>query len=98
MSYVRVWVIESPIPWSQGMKLFKKEMEPALKAQQKAGLLKSYKVVQTGPNSGLNILEYENKAKMNKVIKATLANKNNVADQMNSPQMWVYTGEVKASG
>ena len=98
MSYVRVWVIESPIPWSQGMKLFKKEMEPALKAQQKAGLLKSYKVVQTGPNSGLNILEYENKAKMNKVIKATLATKNNVADQMNSPQMWVYTGEVKASG
>ena len=98
MSYVRVWVIESPIPWSQGMKLFKKEMEPMLKAQKKAGLLKSYKVVQTGPNSGLNILEYENKAKMNKVIKATLATKNNVADQMNSPQMWVYTGEVKASG
>ena len=98
MSYVRVWVIESPIPWSQGMKLFKKEMEPALKAQQKAGLLKSYKVVQTGPNSGLNILEYENKAKMNKVIKATLATKNNVADQMTGPQMWVYTGEVKASG
>ena len=98
MSYVRVWVIESPIPWSQGMKLFKKEMEPALQAQKKAGLLKSYKVVQTGPNSGLNILEYENKAKMNKVIKATLATKNNVADQMNGPQMWVYTGEVKASG
>ena len=98
MSYVRVWVIESPIPWSQGMKLFKKDMEPALKAQKKAGLLKSYKVVQTGPNSGLNILEYENKAKMNKVIKATLATKDNVADQMNSPQMWVYTGQVKASG
>ena len=37
MSYVRVWVIESPIPWSQGMKLFKKEMEPALKAQKKKG-------------------------------------------------------------
>ena len=98
MSYVREWVIESPIPWSQGMKLFKKEMEPALKAQKKAGLLKSYKVVQTGPNSGLNILEYENKAKMNKVIKATLATRDNVADQMNSPQMWVYTGQVKASG
>ena len=95
---MRVWVVESPIPWSQGMKLFKKEMEPALKAQQKAGLLKSYKVVQTGPNSGLNILEYENKAKMNKVIKATLATRDNVADQMNSPQMWVYTGQVKASG
>ena len=98
MSYVRVWVIESPIPWSQGMKLFKKEMEPALKAQKKAGLLKSYKVVQTGPNSGLNILEYENKAKMNKVIKATIATRDNVANQMNSPQMWVYTGQVKASG
>ena len=98
MSYVRVWVVESPIPWSQGMKLFKKEMEPALKAQKKAGLLKSYKVVQTGPNSGLNILEYENKAKMNKVIMATLATRDNLADQMNSPQMWVYTGQVKASG
>ena len=98
MSYMRVWVIESPIPWSQGMKLFKKEMEPALKAQQKAGLLKSYKVVQTGPNSGLNILEYETKAKMNKVIKATLATRESVTDQMAGPQMWVYTGQVKASG
>ncbi|MFP6695316.1 MAG: hypothetical protein VCF08_00125 [Alphaproteobacteria bacterium] len=97
-SRIRVWVVESPVPWSEGMKLFKKEMEPALKTQKKAGLLKSYKVVQTGPNSGWNILEYETKAKMNKVIKATLATRESVGDQMGGPQMWVYTGQVKTSG
>ena len=97
MSYVRVWVVESSIPFSEGMKLFKKNMEPALKAQKKAGLLKSYKVVQTGPNSGLNILEYETKAKMNKVIKATLATRQDIGDRAGM-QMWVYTGQLKASG
>ena len=35
MSYLRVWVVESSIPWSEGMKLFKKEMKPALKAQER---------------------------------------------------------------
>ena len=97
MSYVRVWVIESPIPWSQGMKLFKKEMEPALKAQQKAGLLESYKVVQTGPKSSVSIMEYETKAKMNKVIKATLATRQDIGEAAGM-QMWVHTGQVKASG
>ena len=97
MSYVRVWVTEGSIPFSERMKLFKKNMEPALKAQKKAGLLKSYKVVQTGPNSGLNILEYENKAKMNKVIKATLATRQDIGEAAGM-QMWVHTGQVKASG
>ena len=97
MSYVRGWVVESSIPWSEGMKLFKKEMEPALKAQKKAGLLKSYKVIQTGTHTGVNILEYETKAKMNKVIKATLATRQDIGDAAGM-QMWVYTGQVKASG
>ena len=97
MSYTRVWVTEGSIPFSERMKLFKKNMEPALKAQKKAGLLKSYKVVQTGTHTGVNIMEYETKAKMNKVIKATLAARGDVAAAAGM-QLWVYTGQVKASG
>ena len=97
MSYVRVWTVESSIPFSEVMKLFKKNMEPALKAQQTAGLLKSYKVVQTGPKSSVSIMEYETKAKMNKAIKATLATRQDLGEAAGM-QMWVHTGQVKASG
>ena len=97
MSYVRVWVVESSVTWSEGMKLFRKQMEPGLKALKKAGLLSSYKVVQTGAHTGVNILEYETKAKMNKVIKATLATRQDIGDTAGM-QMWVYTGQLKASG
>ena len=97
MSYVRVWVVESPISWSEVMKLFRKQAEPGLKALKKADLLSSYKVVQTGPHTGLNILEFDSKAKMNKVVKAMNATRGDVADE-GGLQMWVYTGQVKASG
>ena len=97
MSYVRVWVVESSLSWSESMKLFRKQAEPGLKALKKAGFLNSYKVVQTGPHTGLNILEFDNKAKMNKVIKAINAARGDVVDTAGM-QMWVYTGQVKASG
>ena len=97
MSYVRVWVVESSVTWSEGMKFFRKQMEPGLKALKKAGLLSSYKVVQTGDHTGLNILEFDNKAKMNKVIKALNAARGDIGDAAGM-QMWVYTGQVKASG
>ena len=97
MSYVRVWVVESSVTWSEGMKLFRKQMEPGLKALKKAGLLSSYKVVQTGGHTGLNILEFDNKAKMNKVIKALNAARGDIGDAAGM-QMWVYKGKVKASG
>ena len=97
MSYVRVWVVESSITWSEGIKLFQKQMEPGLKALKKAGLLSSYKVVQTGDHTGLNILEFDHEAKMNKVIKALNSARGDIGDAADM-QMGVYTGQVKASG
>ena len=48
MSYMRVQVIEIPVSWAEGMKVFRKIAEPALNAAKKAGLLFSYSMVQTG--------------------------------------------------
>ena len=97
MSYVRVWVVENSSGWADQMKLFKKHLEPGLKAQVKAGNLNSYNAVQTGPNSGVSILEFETKAKMNKVMKAMNSARGDIVAEGTS-QTWVYTGEVKASG
>ena len=97
MSYVRVLVFENPQSWAEGMKRFRKATRPALNAAKKAGLLSGYSVVQTGDHTGLNILEFDNKAKMNKVIKALNAARGDIGDAAGM-QMWVYTGQVKASG
>ena len=97
MSYVRVWVVENSSGWADQMKLFKKHLEPGLKAQVKAGNLTSYNAVQTGPNSGVSIVEFETKAKMNKVIKAMNSARGDIAAG-GETQSWVYTGQVKASG
>ena len=97
MSYVRVWVVENSSGWAEQMKLFKKHLEPGLKAQVKAGNLTSYNAVQTGPNSGVSIVEFETKAKMNKVIKAMNSARGDIAAG-GETQSWVYTGQVKASG
>ena len=97
MSYVRVWVVENSSGWAEQMKLFKKHLEPGLKAQVKAGNLSSYNAVQTGPNSGVSIVEFETKAKMNKVIKAMNSARGDIAAG-GETQSWVYTGQVKASG
>ena len=97
MSYVRVWVVENSSGWADQMKLFKKHLEPGLKAQVKAGNLTSYNAVQTGPNSGVSIVEFETKAKMNKVIKAMNSARGDIAAG-GETQSWVYTGEVRASG
>ena len=54
-------------------------------------------MVQTGDHTGLNILEFDNKAKMNKVIKALNASRGDIGDAAGM-QMWVYTGQVNARG
>ena len=97
MSYVRVWVVENSSGWAEQMKLFKKHLGPGLKAQVKAGNLSSYNAAQTGPNSGVSILEFETKAKMNKVIKAMNSARGDIAAGGTS-QTWVHTGQVKVSG
>ena len=97
MSYTRVMVLESSVPWSKVMRAIKKDGEPVLKAQVKAGNLSSYNAAQTGPNSGVSILEFETKAKMNKVIKAMNSARGDI-EAGGTSQTWVHTGQVKASG
>ena len=61
------------------------------------GNLSSYNLAQTGPNSEVSIIEFETKAKMNKVIKAMNSARVDIAAG-GETQSWVYTGQVKASG
>ena len=97
MSYTRVLVIENPVSWAEGMKIFRKQAEPALNAAKKAGLLKSYSMVQTGDHAGMLITEFDTKAKMNKFVKALSAVRQDVSDAAGQ-QSWIYSGQVKASG
>ena len=97
MSYMRVLVWESPLSWADGMKAFKKHSEPGLKAFKKDKILKSYSMTQTGDHTGLLIMEFDNKSKMNKFLKTMLAVRNEQAAAQNA-QFWIYHGPVKASG
>jgi hypothetical protein len=97
MSYTRVLVIENPVSWAEGMKVFRKQAEPALNAAKKAGLLNSYSMVQTGDHAGMLITEFDTKAKMNKYVKALSAIRRDTAAETGG-QSWAYQGQVKASG
>ena len=97
MSYMRVLVWESPLPWAEGMKSFKKNVEPALKAQVKSKTLKSYLMTQTGDHTGIIITEFANKSNMNKFLKTMTAVRNEQAAAQGA-QFWIYHGSVKASG
>jgi hypothetical protein len=79
------------------MKSFRKNVEPALKAQVKSKTLKNYSMSQTGDHTGLIIMEFANKANMNKFLKTMAAVRNEQAAAQNA-QFWAYNGPVKASG
>ena len=97
MSYVRVWVVEYSVSWADHLKIFRTHLEPGLKAQKKSGNLSSYMLTQTGTNTAVSVLEFETKAKMNKVMKAMSSSREDIAAG-GANQSWVYTGQVKASG
>ena len=97
MSYKRVQVAESALSWSETMKVYRKSVEPALKAFKKQKVLLSWSVVQTGDHTGLLITEFETKAKMNKYLKTMLAIRQDVIADTGM-QVWIYQGPVKASG
>ena len=88
MSYTRVMVLESSVPFSKVMKAIKKDAEPVLNAQVKAGNLNPWQIVQTGENTGFI---------MNKYNKGVNAARQNIGDVVGA-QMWAYHGPVKASG
>ena len=97
MSVMRVMVFENTIPYSEGIKIFRKQAQPGLDAMKKAGVLKGYSLIQTGEYNGLLITEFDTKAKMNKFVKALSAVRRDVEAETGQ-QSWIYSGQVKASG
>ena len=97
MSYMRVQVFEIPLSWSETMKMFRKLVEPTLNPFKKQKIVSSWSLVQTGDPSGMVIVEFDTKAKMNKYLKTAMAVRQGVVEETGM-QAWVYHGPVKASG
>ena len=97
MSYKRVQVAESALSWSENMKVYRKSVEPALKAFKKQKVLLGWSLVQTGDHTGLLITEFDTKAKMNQYLKTMTAVRQAVTADTGQ-QVWIYHGPVKASG
>ena len=97
MSYTRVFVSESDLPWSQFMKIFRKSVEPAINAFKKQKIVSSWSLVQTGDSAGILIVNFPNKAAMNKYLRTAMAVRQGVVEETGM-QAWVYHGPVKASG
>ena len=97
MSYTRVLVSESDLPWSQFMKIFRKTVEPGMNAFKKQKIVSSWSLVQTGDSAGILIVNFPNKAAMNKYLRTAMAVRQGVVEETGM-QAWVYHGPVKASG
>ena len=97
MSYTRVFVSESDLPWSQFMKIFRKTVEPGMNAFKKQNIVSSWSLVQTGDSAGILVANFPNKSAMNKYLKTMAAVRRGVVEETGM-QAWVYHGPVKASG
>ena len=99
MSYTRMRVLETAQSWAEGMKGFRKSLEPGLNAFKKQKVLSSWSLVQTGENAGMLITNFPNKAAMNKYHRTMDAIRRSVEEEAGTgDQSWVYHGPVKASG
>ena len=101
MSYTRVQVFEMPQSWSETMKKIQKTVKPELNALKKQKVVSSWSSVQTGDHngvcSGMVIVEFDTKAKMNKYLKTMVAIREDIKADTGM-QIWIYHGPVKASG
>ena len=97
MSYTRVLVSESDLPWSQFMKIFRKTVEPGMNVFKKQNIVSSWSLVQTGDSTGLLIASFPNKGAMNKYLRTMAAVRRGIEEDTGM-QAWVYHGPVKASG
>ena len=97
MSYTRVLVSESDLPWSQFMKIFRKTVEPGMNAFKKQNIVSSWSLVQTGDSAGILIANFPNKSAMNKYLKTMAAVRRGIEEDTGM-QAWVYHGPVKANG
>ena len=97
MSVMRVMVFENPLRWTQFMKVFRGTAEPVFKKFKREKVLTRWSLTQTGDYSGVLVLEFPNKAAMNKYIKVASVVRKDVSDDIGM-QSWIYSGSVKASG
>ena len=97
MSYMRVQVFQIPLSWSETMKMFQKTVKPELNALKKQKVVSSWSSVQTGDHSGMVIVNFDTKAKMNKYLKTMAAIREDIRANTGM-QIWIYHGPVKASG
>ena len=76
MSYKRVMVMELPesVSWADNMKNYRRDAVPGLKKLKKANILDGWTVVKTGERSGIMVIDFANKANMNKYLKIMLKN------------------------
>ena len=100
MSYMRVMVLEVPssMSWTEFMKNFRATPYASdMKAYKKQKVISGWSLVQVGDHSGMIIVEFDTKAKMNKYLKTMAAVREEVKADTGM-QTWMYHGPVKASG
>ena len=97
MSYMRVLVTESSMSWSKTMKIFRKSIEPGLNGFKKQKVIANWSFVQTGDHTGMVIVEFDTKAKMNQYLKTMAAIREDIQADTGM-QAWIFHGPVKASG
>ena len=95
MSYTRVFVIETPLSRAATMKNVR-ATEETFKKHIRDKFLSSYNLIEAG-DRWLLITEHENKAAMNKYVKAMASVRKETVEETGS-QGWIYSGPVKASG
>ena len=97
MSVMRVMVFEGPLSWNEFMKVFRGSAEPVFKKFKREKVLSRWSLTQTDDHKGVLVLEFPNKAAMNKYIKVASVVRKDVTDDTGM-QSWIYMGQVKASG
>ncbi len=78
MSWVRTVTWTSKLSYAECMKHFRKVVAPALKDSPAT----SIKQIQTGPNSGLMIFEFEGKRALNQHVKMLADTRKNVVKEL----------------
>ena len=97
MSIMLVMAFESPLTWNEFMKVFRRSAEPVFKKFKSEKVLTRWSLTQTDDQKGVLVLEFPNKAAMNKYIKVASVVRKDVTDDTGM-QSWIYMGQVKASG
>ena len=96
MSVMRVMVFENPLRWNEFMKVFRGSAEPVFKKFKRGKVLTRWSLTQTDDHNVVFVLEFPNKAAMNKYTKIASVVRKDVTDD-SGMQSWIYSGPGKAS-